>query len=144
VSAQCSVERQGRRNNKDEVGDDDQCIKSTAQIFPQQMSYTQSTKSKIGNGHATYFQKVRGLIVADSGVDKVLSDICCGNIGWLAVKNNLEVDGGLLVLLFADSVRYVPARTQKFLAGRMGNTPYSHQTHTLASILKIFADREPT
>ena len=28
------------------------------------------------------------------------------------------------VLLFADSVRYAPARTRKFLAGRIGWTPY--------------------
>ena len=42
------------------------------------------------------------------------------------VKNR-EVDGGLFVLLFADSFRYVPAGTQKLLAGRMGRTPYQQQ-----------------
>ncbi len=28
------------------------------------------------------------------------------------------------MLLFADSVRYAPAQTQKLLAGKMGRTPY--------------------
>ena len=82
----CCV-RERKRGEVDEVRDDDQRIKLTAKIFPHQISHTQSTKSKICDGHATYFQKVRGLTVANLGLDKVLSDIWCGNIGGLAWRN---------------------------------------------------------
>ena len=71
MSAGCSVERQGGRNNKDEVRNDDQLIISTAKIFTHPISQTESTQSKIGDRHATYFRKVSGLTIADLGVDKV-------------------------------------------------------------------------
>ena len=104
------------------------CIKLTTKKFPRPISHTQPTKSKIGAHHATYFWKVRGVTNADLLRGLTIFRYWEWKYWWASgakwsIVENWEVDGGLFVLLFADSFRYVPARTQKLLAGRMGRTP---------------------
>ena len=83
---------------------------------------------QIGDLHWTYFWKVRSRTVADLLRGLTIFRYWKGKYRWASgekwsIVENGEVDGGLFVLLFADSFRYVPAQTQKLLAGRMGRTP---------------------
>ena len=95
------------------------------------ISYPKSTKSKIGDRLCMLFSIQHAVTVADLLRGLTIFRYWKGKYRWASgakwsLVENREVDGGLFVLLFADSFRYVPARTQKLLAGRMGNTPYTN------------------